>query len=66
MFLSRDQLKELTDLTQPGAQIRWLTNKGFKFELGASGRPKVLIAEVEKHMLTGARRVKELNLDGLS
>lgn len=66
MFLTPAELKELTDLEQHAAQIRWLTDRGWKFEIGASGRPKVLRAEAERHMLSGhaggGRRPRELNL----
>lgn len=41
LFLSAEELKDLTDLQQAHAQLRWLTNRGWKFEIGANGRPKV-------------------------
>ncbi len=50
MFLSRDELIELTDLKQPSAQIRWLTEHGYRFDVGASGRPKVLRSTVEARL----------------
>ena len=65
MFMTHDQLRDLTDLQASAAQIRWLTKHGFKFEVGASGRPKVLVAEVERQMLSGSRRTRELNLTAL-
>ena len=42
VFLNNDELKDLTDLKIAKAQIRWLTNHSFPFEIGASGKPKVL------------------------
>ncbi|WP_047540631.1 DUF4224 domain-containing protein [Methylotenera versatilis] len=42
LFLTQDELKELTDLKNPSAQIRWLINHSYPFETGASGKPKVL------------------------
>lgn len=42
LFLSQDELRDLTDLKVPKAQIRWLTAHSFPFEIGASGKPKVL------------------------
>lgn len=41
-FLTQGELEELTDFKIAKAQIRWLTNHSFPFEIGASGKPKVL------------------------
>jgi hypothetical protein len=62
LFLSRDELQELTGYRQFAAQIRWLASRGFRHEVGADGRPKVLRAEADRHMLGGKARTKELNL----
>lgn len=42
LFLTADELKELTDLKIPKAQIRWLDKHNYPYEIGASGKPKVL------------------------
>lgn len=42
LFLSREELKDLTDLKNPSAQIKWLKNNSYPFETSASGKPKVL------------------------
>ena len=42
LFLSQDELKELTDLKIAKAQMRWLQKNAYPFEIGASGKPKVL------------------------
>lgn len=55
MFLSRDELHELTDYKRPAEQIRWLTKRGYRFEVGASGRPKVLRATVETRLENHAK-----------
>lgn len=55
MFLTPDQLVELTDRKRPKDQIAWLGQHGFRFELSAAGRPKVLLAEVERRMLGNVR-----------
>lgn len=47
MFLTPDQLHELTDYKRAADQIRWLREKGYPFEIGASGRPKVLSSMIE-------------------
>ena len=53
MFLSQAELAELTGLKRPSAQARWLAQAGLRHVLGADGRPRVLRAEVERHMLSG-------------
>ena len=42
MFLSHQELKDLTDRKIAKAQMRWLKNHSYPFEIGASGKPKVL------------------------
>lgn len=42
LFLTSDELKELTDLKISKAQIRWLSKHNYPYEIGASGKPKVL------------------------
>lgn len=41
-YLAPDELVELTELRMASAQIRWLRDRGWKFEVGQlTGRPKV-------------------------
>lgn len=47
MFLSREQLQELTDRKAADAQCKWLTANGYPFVRSASGKPKVLKSFVE-------------------
>ncbi len=65
MLLTQEELALITDLVQPAAQIRWLTDHGWRFEIGASGRPKVLRAERDRKMLGSAAqkttKTKQLN-----
>jgi len=42
LFLTREELKELTDLKIPKAQMRWLSKHAYPFEISATGKPKVL------------------------
>ena len=51
MFLTPEHLVELTDRRRSSDQTRWLRDHGYRFDVGASGRPKVLLAEVERHLL---------------
>lgn len=63
LFLTPEQLHEVTDLVQHAAQVRWLLARGWKFEISSTGRPRVLVAEMERHMLGGQqKRPRRLNL----
>ena len=42
MFLSKAQLVTLTGRTRPDAQNRWLSERGFVFEIDGNGRPIVM------------------------
>ncbi|MDA8092310.1 MAG: DUF4224 domain-containing protein [Betaproteobacteria bacterium] len=44
MFLTPDEIAELTDRLRPAEQIEWLRAHRWVFEVGAKGRPKVLRA----------------------
>lgn len=44
MFLTPQQLYELTALTQGAAQIRWLRKNGIDHFVRADGKPRVLPA----------------------
>lgn len=50
MFLSRDELADLTGYTTPAYQCKWLDRAGYPFETSAAGRPKVLRAYVERRL----------------
>lgn len=52
MFLSQDELRELTDLKVPKAQVRWLQRYAYPFEIAASGKPKVLREYVMRKLMT--------------
>lgn len=34
LILNHEELKDLTDRSQPAAQIRWLRERGWTFEVG--------------------------------
>ena len=42
LFLTQDELRELTDLRLPKAQIRWLQKHAYPYEISGAGKPKVL------------------------
>lgn len=50
MFLTRDELRELTGYQLHAYQRHWLTAHGWKFERSATGRPIVLRAYAESRM----------------
>lgn len=52
LFLTTDELKELTDLKIPKAQIRWLDKHNYPYEISASGKPKVLRSFVMEKLKT--------------
>lgn len=42
LFLSSEELKSLTDRKLAKAQINWLKEQSYPFEISAAGKPKVL------------------------
>ena len=50
MFLTADELTELTGYMLTSYQVKWLDRHGYAFELSKAGRPKVLRAYVEKRL----------------
>lgn len=50
MFLTEDELHDLTDATLRRLQIAWLESHGWTFEISRLGRPKVLRAYAERRM----------------
>ena len=67
MFLTREELFELTERTQSAAQRRWLARMGYKFDVGPSGRPKVLRETVTERLsgVENDRRLSGLDLAAL-
>lgn len=50
MFLSKDEIRDLTGYQKPSLQKRWLTDRSWPYEEDAAGYPKVLRALAEKRM----------------
>lgn len=46
MFLTADELRDLTGYVQQAAQARWLADNGYQFDLRSDGRPNVLRQQV--------------------
>lgn len=47
MFLTRDELQQLTGYKRSADQIRWLRDRGVHFFVAATGRPSVPRAAIE-------------------
>lgn len=58
LFLTRDELYELTGYKLISKQAGWLRRKNWRFEITASGRPIVARSYVEA-MLGGTKPAKE-------
>lgn len=68
LFLTSEELRELTDLKMARAQIRWLKNHFYPFEIGASGKPKVLrslVIERLKGLHSSVTYQNEPNFDAI-
>lgn len=50
MFLTRDELADLTGYVVPAYQVKWLDRAGYPYALNAAGKPKVLRAYVERRL----------------
>ncbi|MDU9394593.1 DUF4224 domain-containing protein [Pseudomonas sp. zfem002] len=42
MFMTADEVADMTSCARPKEQIRWLEAERFGYVLGADGKPKVL------------------------
>ena len=67
MFLSRDQLADLTGYERTQEQRRWLDEQGYLYTVNASGRVILHTDEVVRK-LVGVKKppVKSINLTALS
>jgi hypothetical protein len=52
VFLTPEELEQLTGLKQAKSQIKWLQRKGYVYEISATGVPVVSVRHVEAK-LTG-------------
>ena len=50
MFLSQEEVKELTGYKVCKKQVKWLRENGFKHAVDICGRPKVLVSHVESEL----------------
>ena len=47
MFLSSDDIFELTGFKRTASQIKWLRTNGIRFLIGGDGKPRVLESQIE-------------------
>lgn len=50
MFLTADELRELTGYKRPSDQMRWLREQRWPFVVGGDGLPKVLRSAAEARL----------------
>lgn len=55
LFLSRNDLYELTGYTQGAAQIRWLRKNGIQHTVRADGKPRVVPAALSPNQKPAPR-----------
>lgn len=48
-LLTASELSNLTDYQRPADQRKWLDRNGVPYYVGATGRPKVLWSDLERH-----------------
>ena len=54
MFITADDIKELTGRSRKLEQIMWLRENRWNYVVDAHGRPKVARSEFDRHLLGGA------------
>lgn len=66
MFMTAQEVADLTGYQKPSAQIRWLTAEKFGFVVGGDGRPKVLRDVVLSRLgaVKSSRKEPQLRLTG--
>ncbi len=62
MFLTEDELKELTGYQRPKQISRWLAEHGYRFEQDRAGWPKVLKESVYARLSASFKTEPRLNL----
>ena len=63
MFISSDELQELTGYKRPADQRRWLRHRGWAFEVRGDGTNCVLLEEARSRMLSDKSRSRATEPD---
>lgn len=64
MFLTDEQVQQLTGLKRPSAQSRWLATKGIPHMVNAAGKVVVTRKALESDCVEGTREPKWEALNG--
>ncbi|WP_366525426.1 DUF4224 domain-containing protein [Ferrovum sp.] len=48
LFLSPEEVRELTGYCRPSKQVEWLRREGMNFRIAADGHPRVLLDHVNQ------------------
>lgn len=62
MFMTNDQLKEMTGYRRHASQIEWLTTNGYHFDVRSDGRPNVLVEQVRERQCKNVEPEQEPDL----
>ena len=62
MFLTNDQLKEMTGYRRHSGQIEWLAKNGYRFDIRSDGRPNVLLDQVRERQCKNVEPEQEPDL----
>ena len=67
LFLTQQELNDLTDLKVAKAQMRWLDKNSCPYVISAAGKPKVLRSYLigRLHALTSINQSNEPNFDAI-
>ena len=65
MFLTNEEIVALTGYRRYSAQLRWLADHGYRFEVNALGRPVVLASSVEHRLQQRTRSTREPRFEAL-
>lgn len=66
LILTPEEVEGLTDFKQPKRQIEYLAQRGWKFEVGASGRPKIARSYYEERMGAKPEKKRKPRFDRLT
>lgn len=67
LILTPEEVADLTDYAQPKRQIAYLVEHGWRFEVGASGRPKIARSYYDERMgVKPAKNKARVRTEGLA
>lgn len=66
MFLTPQELHQLTGYKRRADQVKWLVRNGYRFNVNGCGFPIVATAEVERILVGGSGRRTEPNFAAIN